>query len=87
MKTVSPETLAQVLLWLAVLGGLIVVAVMVVGRFRGQSAEDRQDPASLLTKFQEMRQEGDISDTEYRTIKSVLGANLHREVKRGEDKI
>lgn len=87
MKTVTPETLAQVLLWLAVLGGVIVVAVMVVRRFRGQSAEDQPDPANLLTKFQEMRQEGDISDTEYRTIKAVLGANLQREVKRGEDKI
>ena len=40
----------------------------------------------MLTKFQEMRQEGDISETEYRTIKSVLGEQLQRDVKDGKSK-
>ena len=77
----SAETLSQVLIWLAVLTGLVVIAVAFVRRFRDQGAGDRQVDSDLLTKFQEMRQEGDISDAEYRTIKSVLGAKLQREVK------
>lgn len=86
MKTVPLDILAQILLWTAVLVGLVVVAVVFLRRLRGQSANDRQGDASLLSKFQEMQQEGDISDTEYRTIKSVLGAKLQREVKDGKPK-
>ena len=86
MNSVSAETFSQVLIWLAVLVGMIVIAVVLVRRFRGQSAEDQQADAALLTKFQEMKHEGDISDAEYRTIKSVLGAKLQREVKGSNSK-
>lgn len=75
------EDIAQIIIWLTVLTGLVILAVVFVRRFRGQGAEDRHEESVLLTKFQEMRHEGDISDAEYRTIKSVLGAKLQREVK------
>ena len=42
--------------------------------------------SDLLTNFQEMRHEGDISDADYRKIKSVLGEQLQRELKDGKDK-
>jgi len=86
MNAVSAETLSQILIWLAALVGMIVIAVVLVGRFRGQSAEDQPSDAALLTKFQEMQHEGDISDAEYRTIKSVLGGKLQREVNGNKSK-
>lgn len=86
MNSVSSETLIQILTWVAVLAGLIVVGMVLVQRFRGRSAGGGQPASELLTKFQEMHREGDISETEYRTIKSVLGDQLQRDVKRDKNK-
>ncbi|MEX2176664.1 MAG: hypothetical protein WD872_20020 [Pirellulaceae bacterium] len=82
----STATLIQILISLGVLAGLIVLAVVVVQRFRGGAADERRSDADLLTKFQEMKHEGDISEAEYRTIKSVLGEQLQRNVKGGKNK-
>jgi uncharacterized membrane protein len=86
MSTPSPETLTEVFLWLAVLAGLLVLATVVVQRFRGGAARAQHTDSQLVAKFREMHSEGDISEAEYRTIKSVLGDHLQRDVKRGKDK-
>ena len=82
----SYDTAVQIAIWMSVLFGLIVVAWLVVQRFRGGAADVGQSESQILTKFQEMRQEGDISEAEYRTIKSVLGEQLQRNVKDGKNK-
>jgi len=82
----SPATAVQLAIWGSVLFGLIVVAWLVVQRFRGGAANEGRPESEMLTKFQEMRQEGDISEAEYRTIKSVLGEQLQRNVKDGKNK-
>jgi uncharacterized membrane protein len=82
----SPATAVQIAIWVSVLFGLIVVAWLVVQRFRGGAADEGRPESEMLTKFQEMRQEGDISEAEYRTIKSVLGEQLQRNVKDGKNK-
>jgi uncharacterized membrane protein len=82
----SAETLAQVLIGLAMLMGLVIVGVFVVQRFRGSAAEKGQSAQELIANFQEMRSRGDISDADYRKIKSVLGAELHGGLKDGKDK-
>jgi len=82
----SAATAVQIAIWVSVLCGLIVVAWLVVQRFRGGAADEGRPESELLTKFQEMRQEGDISEAEYRTIKSVLGEQLQRNVKDGKNK-
>ena len=87
MKHVSPETLVQVILWLSVLVGLVVCAVLIVQRFRGRAGEKGASANELIANFQEMKSRGDISDADYRKIKSVLGAQLHGELKDGKDKL
>ena len=82
----SYDTAVQIAIWMSVLFGLIVVAWLVVQRFRGGAADEGRPESEMLTKFQEMRQEGDISEAEYRTIKSVLGEQLQRNVKDGKNK-
>lgn len=51
---------------------LVVAGACLVRRFRGRAEEDRKPMADLLTKFREMQSRGDLSDAEYRTIKTVL---------------
>lgn len=72
----SPETLVQVVTWLGVLIGLIVVAALIVHRVRDRRNRSGLEPDQLLANFEEMRSRGDISDADYRKIKSVLGARL-----------
>jgi hypothetical protein len=82
----SAATLVQLLISGGILAGLIVVGWLVVQRFRGGAADVGRSEREMLTKFQEMRHEGDISEAEYRTIKSVLGEELQRNVKDGKNK-
>lgn len=71
---------AKAVFWLAVLMVMLVVSYYLVRRFRDRIDEDRQTTSDLLTNFREMHQEGDISETEFRTIKTVLGEKLHEEL-------
>jgi uncharacterized membrane protein len=81
MRHLSAETLSQVITALAVLLALLVIAVLFVQRFRGGAAERGFSSGELLANFQEMRGRGDISDADYRKIKSVLGDKLQGELK------
>jgi uncharacterized membrane protein len=78
---------AKAVIWIAVLMVIAAISYYVVRRFRDRSDEDRQTASELLTNFREMHHEGDISEKEFRTIKTVLGAKLHEELRdtAGED--
>jgi hypothetical protein len=61
---------------------LSVLAVMLVSclgyflleRLRDSSKKGHSASTDLLTNFEEMRLQGDISDAEFRNIRSVLGS-------------
>jgi uncharacterized membrane protein len=82
----SLETWIQLCVWVAILLGLVIVAALVVQRFRGSAAGKGAEPAELLTNFQEMRERGDISDADYRRIKSVLGDKIQDDLRGGKHK-
>jgi hypothetical protein len=82
----SAETLSQLILGMGMLIGLLIVAVLVVQKFRGGAVGKGRTASDLLTNFEEMRSRGDIDDADYRRIKSVLGAELHSELKDGKEK-
>jgi hypothetical protein len=78
--------LAQIIGSVTMLLVLLVVAYYIVRRFRDRAREDQPTSNELLTNFREMHHEGDISDAEFRVIKSVLGGKLRQELKdAGED--
>jgi hypothetical protein len=87
MHQPSADTIAQLILGLAMLLGLLIVAVLLVQRFRGGKVDKGRTASDLLSNFEEMRSRGDIDDADYRKIKSVLGAELHSELKDGKDKL
>jgi hypothetical protein len=86
MNQLSIDTLVQAILAVGVLIGLVIVGVLIVQSFRGSAVRKGPTANELLTNFQEMRSRGDIDDADYRKIKSVLGAELHRELKDDKDK-
>ena len=86
MAQPSLETWIQLCVWGALLLGLVIVATLVVQRFRGSAAEKGARPGELLSNFQEMRERGDISDADYRRIKSVLGDKIQDDQQGGKQK-
>jgi uncharacterized membrane protein len=85
MQEFLTTTTARAVLWVAVLLIMLAVGYYVVRRFRDRSDDDRLTASDLLTKFREMRHGGDISEKEFRTIKTVLGQELHAEMKDRKD--
>lgn len=74
------SSLAQAILMLAVLAVLVMIGYYIVRRFRDRADENQLTAHDALTNFREMRQRGDISEAEYRTIKTVLATKLQDEL-------
>ena len=71
---------------LGVLLQLLVAGACLVRRFRGRAEEDRRPMSDRLTKFRERELRGDLSDAEYRTIKTVLAVPLWEELNGDDEK-
>ncbi len=80
------DTSTRVVLGVGGLVILLLVAFYVVRRLRGHTGEDESVTHEVITNFQEMHDEGDISDDEYRKLKTVLDRNLRRELNDTGDK-
>ena len=86
MRYPSVDTMAQLMLGMGFLIGLVIIGMVIVQRFRGGAAQKGPTAKELFSNFEEMRSRGDITDADYRKIKSVLGAELQSELKDGKDK-
>ena len=77
---------AQIVIGLAVIFALIAVGVYVVLRFRDRADGEESLTADVIENFREMHGQGDLSDDEYRTIKTVLAMTLQEELKDNGEK-
>jgi hypothetical protein len=80
------STAGQLTVSLLVLALIVAAALLVVRKLRDQTVGSRQTANDLLTNFQELNQQGEFSEAEFRKIKSVLGNQLQRDVKSGKNK-
>ncbi len=71
---------AQAVLWVTVLMILLVVGAWVVLRFRGRATEDTAPTSDLLSNFREMHHDGHLDESEFRTIKTMLGGKIPQEL-------
>lgn len=74
-------TPVQVVVGVVTLAILVIVGYYLVRRCRDRSDDDQLSTRELLANFREMHHEGDISEAEYRTIKTVLGEKLRQELR------
>ena len=77
---------AQAVLWCTVLAVLLVFAYFVVLKFRDNATGDESNASDHLSNFRELHERGELSDEEYRTIKTKLGSKLQQELKRTGEK-
>ena len=80
MKEFLLATPVQAAIWTAVLLILVVAGWYVAGRFRDRSDDNQPTASDLLTNFRELHHQGDINDAEFRTIKTVLGEEIQKEL-------
>ena len=62
---------------IAVLTG---IGALIVSRFRGGKEDDQPPASELLTKFRELHGQGQLTDQEFRKIKSLLASKLEQEL-------
>ena len=60
----------------ALLAGLCVLGLFIVGKMRRGLRESDQGGTDFMTNFREMHSQGELSDEEYRTIKAKLASRL-----------
>jgi hypothetical protein len=70
------DPLLRAALWFAAIFALLALAVAVVRKWRGGSADDQPSSSELLTKFRDLHVRGTLSEDEYRTIKTKLATQL-----------
>lgn len=67
---------AQSVLWFTILVVLVAIGAFVVAKFRDRAVGSAPASSDLLSSFREMEQQGDLTEAEFRTIKTKLGATL-----------
>jgi uncharacterized membrane protein len=68
-------------LWAAILAALVAVAIYVIKKVRAKAVQKEPTTSELLSKFRELHSRGELSDAEFRTIKTTLASQLHEELK------
>lgn len=81
MLELLQKPVTQAVIWLAVLAFLVTIAVYGLKRLREEMDDDQSGASESLSKYREMHSEGGLSDAEFRTIKTALGARIRKESK------
>ena len=77
------NVMVQVLIWttlaVVVFGGGLYLIVKVRSSLRDETSGSHE----LINNFRELHDQGELSDEEYRTIKTMLATRLQQELKGG----
>jgi uncharacterized membrane protein len=72
------STTAQAVIWVTALILLCTIGVYVVKWFRDRVDRDTPSASDLLSEFRQMREGGELTNEEFRHIKTALGSKLQR---------
>jgi hypothetical protein len=81
MELSLARAIFSVVLLMGLLLGTMTFGVFLLRRIRGRPAKQESSASELLSKFRELHSRGELSDAEYRTIKTTLAAQLQRQIK------
>ena len=76
---------ADIVIWLAVLAVVLAIGCYVIGKIRAESVQQEPEASEMLSKFRDLYSRGDLSETEFRTIRTTLAARLQDELKDDEE--
>ncbi len=69
------------ILWSVAVLTLAGVAYWVIKKIQAKSAQQEPVGNELMAKFREMHSRGELSDAEFRTIKTTLAVRIEEELK------
>ena len=72
---------ATFVIWIAICAALTVVAIYVIGRIRGVPAQQEPSTHEMIAKLRDLHSQGELSDAEFREIKTKLAVRLQNELK------
>jgi uncharacterized membrane protein len=71
----------RIILGMAVVAILVTVAYYVIEKIRPKPIQKERRAHQMLSKFRELHSQGELSDEEFRTIKTTLASQLQEELK------
>lgn len=74
-------TVAQLVIWATLLAIVTAVATYILGKLRATTSQQEPNAHEMLSKFREMHARGELSDAEFRTIKTRLAARFQEPIK------
>jgi hypothetical protein len=80
MGSLTNEFAGQFGLALLTLAVVVGVAIFIVTKFRDRVGLDRGITSDMLMNFEEMHSQGELSEREYRNIKTLLKERLENEL-------
>ena len=81
MADLFKDPVAEMVLWAALAAIAAAVAIYVIGRIRAEPSQQEPTASELISKFRELHSRGELSDAEFRTIKTTLAVRLDEELK------
>ena len=81
MSEILQRPEARLVILAALVAVVVAVGIYVVAKVRRTFVESGPSANDLITNFRELHSQGELSDEEYRTIKTMLGARLQAELK------
>ena len=79
-KYVDPD-IVELLGLLVVLAVVVVLAAVVIRKTRPKPLQQEPMASEMLSKYREMHSRGELSDAEFRTIKTKLAEHLQDELR------
>lgn len=77
----SWDNTIELVLWTTVLAAVALVAMWAIGKIRAEPVQQEPTASELLSNFRELHSRGELSDAEFRTIKTKLAARLQEELR------
>lgn len=79
------DPIAELVVWAALGAMAIAVAAYVIGKIRAEPAQNEPDASDLMSKFRDLHSRGELTDAEFRTIKTTLAGRLQEELKDSDE--
>jgi hypothetical protein len=79
------EALVRIALLFAAIAALAGLGALVVSKFRGSTKDEERPASQMLSNFRDLHEQGELSETEFRNIKTLLSDKIQEELKDSEE--
>jgi uncharacterized membrane protein len=79
------EYLPQIMRWVAIGVVLLAIGFFIIRRFPKSAGDDKLATSDMMDAFRDLHDRGQLSDDEYRSIKTKLAARLKEELAKPDE--